>query len=264
MAGVVAVLFKKVYFKSDEIPFVMELPPYRMPTLKAIIRHMWLKAAQYLKKMGGVILTASVVIWALETYPKNVDLSRDYDSEIKLIENQFINNANEKIPSNELADLEELKNQQINELLMERNAERKEKAFIGRLGHAIEPVLRPMGFDWKMSVGLLTGIAAKEIVVSTLGVLHHIDVDNSSVSLSERLQNEEYKKGPRKGEKIYNPLTALSFMLFILIYFPCVAVIAAVKKESGSWKWAMFTIFYTTGLAWFVSFVVYQIGSLFV
>ena len=262
LAGAIAMIFKKVFFKTDEIPFVMELPPYRMPTFKAISRHMWLKAAQYLKKMGGVILTASVIIWALETFPRNVELSKNYDQEIINVTNKYNASVSQLTNNEEIKNLEVLKNKNIEEIHLEKEAEMKEKAFIGKLGHIIEPVMRPLGFDWKMSVGLLTGIAAKEIVVSTLGVLHHVDTDENSVSLTERLQNDTYKTGIKKGKKVYNRLTAFCFMLFILIYFPCVAVIAAVKKESGNWKWAAFTIFYTTGLAWILSFIVYQIGNL--
>ena len=143
-------------------------------------------------------------------------------------------------------------------------AEQQANSYLGRIGKTIEPVIRPLGFDWKMGVSLLSGIAAKEIVVSTLGVLVQAgtDSDETNQTLIHNLQNEVHTSGPRKGEKVYTPLSAFSFLLFILIYFPCVAVIAAIKKESGSWKWAAFTIFYTTALAWIVSFAFYQIGNL--
>lgn len=122
-----------------------------------------------------------------------------------------------------------------------------------------------MGFDWKMGISLLSGVAAKEIVVSTLGVLMQAgdDADEDGQTLTQKLRTETYADGPRKGEKVFTPLSAFSFLLFILIYFPCVAAIAAISKESGSWRWAAFTIFYTTGLAWLVSFIFYQVGNLF-
>jgi ferrous iron transport protein B len=130
----------------------------------------------------------------------------------------------------------------------------------------IEPVMRPLGFDWKMSVAILTGVAAKEITVGTLGVLYQVgaDADETSASLIQKLQQQTYYEGHRKGEKVFTPLVAFSFMLFILIYFPCIAVVAAIKKESGSWKWAVFIVVYTTTLAYLVSLIVFQIGSFIV
>jgi ferrous iron transport protein B len=152
----------------------------------------------------------------------------------------------------------------IAEIETNRISERQAQSYLGRIGKLIEPTIRPLGFDWKMGVSLLSGVAAKEIVVSTLGVLMQaeVDADETSNTLINKLRTETYTSGPKMGEKVFTPLSAFSFILFILIYFPCVAVIAAIKKESGSWKWAAFTIFYTTGLAWIVSFIFYQIGSL--
>ena len=129
-------------------------------------------------------------------------------------------------------------------------AEQQENSYIGQLGRGIEPVIKPLGFDWKLGIGLLSGVGAKELVVSTLGVLYADDPDADSVSLAERIP--------------ITPLVAFCYMLFVLIYFPCIAAIAAIKQESGSWKWALFAACYTTALAWLVSFTVYQIGGLFV
>lgn len=132
------------------------------------------------------------------------------------------------------------------------------------IGRGIEPVIRPLGFDWKMGISLVTGFAAKEVVVSTMGVLYQVQGDSeTTVSLQEKIRNQVYTEGDRKGEKVYTKLSGFSFLLFILLYLPCVAVIATVGKESGSWKWSAFVLFYTTGLAWLLSFCVYQIGSLF-
>ncbi|MFA7181932.1 MAG: ferrous iron transport protein B [Bacteroidales bacterium] len=211
LAVAVALVMKKIAFSKKEVPFVMELPPYRIPTLKNTGLHMWHKAQQYLRKMGTVILVASIIIWALGYFPRDASGSRDYAS--------------------------------------------REQSYIGKLGHAIEPIIRPLGFDWKMGVSILSGLAAKEIVVSTMGVLYNGGAgnDNNDGSLISNLRNQES----------FTPLVALCFMLFVLIYFPCIAVIAAIKKES-SWKWALFTMAYTTGLAWVVTFGVYQIGSFFI
>jgi ferrous iron transport protein B len=246
LAVIVALIFKKTIFKLDEVPFVMELPPYRIPTLRSTLRHMWNKGVQYLQKMGGVILVASILIWALGYYPKNVQYEKNYD--------KLLSEAKEATVSET----------DIEKIIKEKESERQSKSYIGKLGKFIEPVIRPLGFDWKMGVSLVTGIAAKEIVVSTMGVLYQVDSqdEKATESLRNKLRSEKHSYGKRKGELVYTKLTAFSFILFILIYFPCIAVIAAIKKESGSWKWAAFMVFYTTGLAWFISFIVYQTGNL--
>ena len=206
LAVIMARIFSKFLVKGEDSPFVMELPPYRMPTSKSIMRHTWEKGAQYLKKMGGIIMIASIIIWFLGYYPNH--------------------DAYETV------------------------AEQQENSYIGQLGRAIEPVIKPMGFDWKLGIGLISGVGAKELVVSTLGVLYVDDPEADEASLAERIP--------------ITPLVAFCYMLFVLIYFPCIAALAAIKQESGSWKWALFAACYTTGLAWLVSFAVYQIGGLFV
>ncbi|MDE5760850.1 MAG: ferrous iron transporter B, partial [Bacteroides sp.] len=205
LAVVMARLFCRFLVKGDNTPFVMELPPYRMPTSKTIFRHTWEKGAQYLRKMGGVIMVASIVIWALGYYP-------NHDS-------------------------------------YESVEEQQENSYIGRIGKAMEPVIEPLGFDWKLGIGILSGIGAKELVVSTLGVLYADDAEADAVSLGERIPT--------------TPLVAFCYMVFVLIYFPCIATLAAIKGESGGWKWALFTGLYTTVLAWLTSFVIYQVGSMF-
>ena len=206
LAVLMARIFSKFLVKGEDAPFVMELPPYRMPTAKSVARHTWEKGAQYLKKMGGIIMIASIIIWFLGYYPNH--------------------NA------------------------YETTAEQQENSYIGQIGKAIEPVIEPLGFDWKMGIGLLSGVGAKELVVSTLGVLYTNEEDIENVNLSERIP--------------ITPLVAFGYMLFVLIYFPCIATIAAIKNESGSWKWAAFAACYTTALAWVVSFLTYQIGKLFI
>jgi ferrous iron transport protein B len=150
-------------------------------------------------------------------------------------------------------------------LSLEQEAERQEHSYIGRIGMGIEPVIRPLGFDWKMGIALVTGFAAKEIVVSTMGVLYQANENappGESTSLETRIQEQVYTSGKREGQRVFTPLTGLSFLIFVLFYLPCVAVIAAVGRESGSWKWAAFVVFYTTALAWVASFVVFQVGTL--
>lgn len=248
VAVLVAILLKKTVFSKQDVPFVMELPPYRVPTLRNTTAHMWHKGSQYLKKMGTFILLASILIWGLSYYPRHVNYSTDYESQIRSV------SSNTSLTNTE-------KQSQISELKLSKASEHQEKSYIGRIGKFIEPVIRPLGFDWKIGISIVTGLAAKEIVVSSMGVLYHagMEASETSGSLIQKLQEQVHTKGELMGQKVFTPLVAFSFMLFILIYFPCVAVIAAIKKESN-WKWAVFTMFYTTGIAWLAAFLVYQIG----
>ena len=252
MAIVSALVLKKLFFAKQDVPFVMELPPYRIPTMRNTTVHMWYKGVQYLRKMGGVILLASILIWALSYYPRNIHYSMNYDA------------MTEQIAANN-GFTETMKTEQTQELALKKESERTELSYIGQMGHFIEPAIRPLGFDWKIGVSILTGLAAKEIVISSMGILYQADLNakENSGRLAEKLRQQEYTDGEHKGMKVFSPLTAYCMMLFVLIYFPCVAVIAAVRKESN-WKWAVFTMAYTTGIAYIISFCVYQIGSMFV
>ena len=209
LAALMAVVFRKTLFSKEETPFVMELPPYRMPSVKTMVRDTWEKGVQYLRKIGTTILVGSIVIWALSYFPLN---------------------------SQQL---------EVNTQL--------ENSYLGRIGKAVQPVLEPLGFDWKASVALVTGVTAKEIVVSTLGVLYSVDEDEA-VSLSDKLLSAT----DENGEPLYNSAVAISLMLFVLIYLPCIGTLATIKSETGSWWWAVFVALYTIVLAWVVSFVVYQ------
>jgi len=250
LSVIVALVMKKVAFSKKEVPFVMELPPYRIPTLKNISLHMSNKAQQYLKKMGTVILIASILIWALGYFPRDVTYTCDYDSRISILK------TNKELD-------EVTRNNQIRKLEILQESERQEQSYIGRIGHVMEPAIEPLGFDWKMGVSIISGLAAKEIVVSTMGVLYHADIrtGENSGALVSGLHNQVHQSGKLKGQKVFTPLVAFGFMLFILIYFPCIAVITAIKKESN-WRWAVFTMVYTTAMAWVVAFAVYQIGSI--
>jgi len=252
IAVLVALLLKKTVFKKQDVPFVMELPPYRIPTLRNTSMHMWHKGSQYLQKMGSIILLASILIWALSYYPRNVEYSQDYNGKLKVVE------ANANMPDS-------IKQVQIAEIQLKMVSEKHEQSYIGRMGRFIEPAIQPLGFDWKIGISILTGLAAKEIVVSSMGILYQADLnaDENSRNLISQLKQQKHSSGSRVGQTVFSPLVAFGFMLFILIYFPCIAVIAAIKKESN-WKWAVFTMFYTTAIAWIVAFVTYQVGSLFV
>jgi ferrous iron transport protein B len=258
MSLFMSILFNKILFRKREAPFVMELPVYRNPGLRVILKHMWRKGQFYLKKMGGVILVASLVIWALGYFPRNAETDAGYDRLIKGHEEQLRESASVSGNVEQISD-------EIEQLHRAKEVERQEKSLIGRIGKAIEPVIRPLGFDWKMGVSLLSGFAAKEIVVSTMGVLYQVDTGKGSDkfgSLPERIRSEVYPSGQKAGQPVFTPLAGISFLIFILLYLPCLAVVTAVGRESGSWKWAGFVLFYTTALAWLASFVVYQAGSL--
>lgn len=265
LAIISAMLFKKTVFKTIDIPFVMELPPYRIPTIRSISKHMWFRASQYLKKVGGIILLASVVIWALGYFPREVDLKIDYDKLAADTTKSFDAKINSyvEIDSPERLSLISEKDITLKEIELMKKSEKQELSYIGQIGSFFQPIMDPLGFDWKMTISLLTGIAAKEIVVGTLGVLYHAeaDADNQS-SLVSKLQQQTYKSGEKQGMKVITPPVALAFMFFILIYFPCMGVVAAIKKESGGWKWALFSIAYTTFLAWGISLFVYNAGKI--
>ncbi len=216
MALLAAWVFSKIFMRNHESHFVMELPPYRMPGSRGVLRHTWEKGRQYLRKMGGIILVASIVIWALGHFPTNHG------------------NLSE--------------------------AEQQEQSYMGQIGHAIEPILKPLGYDWRMGVGIMAGIGAKELMVSTLGVLYNCDAEDAEVETTEEASQT------RLAQVLSQHTTreaALSYMVFALLYFPCLATIAAVKGESGSWKWALFTAAYTTVLAYIMAFAVYRLALLF-
>jgi ferrous iron transport protein B len=211
LAALMAIVFRKVLFNKEETPFVMELPPYRMPSMKTMFRDTWEKGAQYLRKIGTTILIGSIVIWALSYFGPDYRL-QSTDNRVEM-----------------------------------------ENSYLGQIGKAIQPALAPLGFDWKASVALVTGVTAKEIVVSTLGVLYSADEEDAA-SLSDKLLSATNEK----GEPLYNGAVAISLMLFVLIYLPCIGTLATIKSETGSWWWAVFVAVYTIALAWVVSFIAYQ------
>ena len=242
VAVITAKLMRKFWFKADETPFVMELPPYRMPTLKATLRNMWAKAEQYLKKMGGIILVASIIIWALSYFPR-------YEAD--QIPESFKSEIMADIPAETLKTATP---ETIDEMML--TEYQQSHSVLGRIGHFIQPVMQPLDQGWKSCVSLLAGISAKEVVVSTLGVLYVGDDDADA--LSTRLTT------PSKltGQTPFTPESALAFMVFVLLYFPCIATMAALIRETGSWKWGAFSFLYNTTLAWVVALIVYRIALL--
>ena len=227
---ILAIIAAKVmsrFFKDDDLPFVMELPPYRIPTGKSILRHTWEKGKQYLQKMSGIILICSVAMWFLSYFP-NHDAYADHHQQ-------------------------------------------QEHSFIGYVGKTIEPVLEPLGFDWRMGVGSIAGVGAKELVISTLGVMdadeEPIDVPaaGADVQADDPVEDSQSAGDTRLQKALVrsvSPAAGLAYMIFILLYFPCIATFVAIKRESGQWKWAIFTAVYTIVLAWTAAFITYNIASL--
>ncbi|MBS1323647.1 MAG: ferrous iron transport protein B [Rikenellaceae bacterium] len=214
VAVITAKLLRRFLFRRDDTPFVMELPPYRVPTSRSVLRHMWERVAMYLRKMGGLILVASVCVWFLSYFPRHDD---------PVIQ--------------------------------------QEDSYIGRVGRFTEPLVEPLGLNWKASVALLTGAVAKEVTVSTLGVLYAgTDDDGDTAVLSQRLT----EVNPQTGVSDFNKANALSFLVFVLLYFPCLASLVAIKQEAGGWKWAAFSFVYNTVVAWIIAFVVYHIAVLLI
>ena len=215
MAVLMAKLFSRFFVKGESLPFVMELPPYRMPTAKAVLRHTWEKGKEYLKKMATIILGASIIVWALSYYPTHED--PHYQAE---------------------------------------------HSYMAKIGKTIEPVMKPCGFDWRQSVSLLAGVGAKEVVASTMGVLYMTSDYQEKIDESGKSAEDDSTELSDLVRNNMSPLSALSMLLFILLYMPCVSTIVAIKNESGKWKWALFTVAYTILLAWVVATVFYQVGSL--
>ncbi len=259
-----ALVFRKTIFRKKDVPFVMELPPYRVPTMRSIFRHVWHRTGQYLQKIGGIILISSIIIWALGYFPVHFDEKQIIQQQISDLEKQAsIINQSVVYSQNQKDSLSAVLETRISKLNFSISVAQQKNSYIGQIGHFIEPAMRPLGFDWKMSVALLTGVSAKEVVVGTLGVLYQTeDTGEGTQALTEKLRNQYYTSGNKKGQPVISPLVALSFMMFILIYFPCIGVVSAISRESGHWKWALFVVVYTTVLAYIGSLALYQIGSL--
>lgn len=209
VAIISAQILSKFIIRGEDLPFVMELPPYHIPTFRSVTKHTWEKGRQYLRKMGGIILFFSIIIWCLGYFPR---------------------------PHTSMTKQQE-----------------QEQSYIGQIGKTIEPIFAPLGFDWKMDIGIISGIGAKELVVSTLGVIYNNNIENESEETANtRLQQSLITH--------IQPAVALAYLVFILIYFPCIASIVAIKQESGAWKWALFSVFYTTFVAWILAYATYHIA----
>jgi len=232
---------------------------------------MWDRTRQYLRKIGTVILLGVIIIWALEYFPR--ELSGGKESLTTLFTDSLNDEAihqaeplhQEAVPQQNKNDLRLSLTQEASpESERERESLRMAGSYLGQLGKTIQPLMAPLGFDWKMSVSLLAGLPAKEIIISTLGVMYQSGVEESTVNLRQKLRNEVHDSGRLKGTPVFSTASALAFLVFILIYFPCIGVVAAIRNESGSWKWGLFSIVYTTTLAWLLAFITYQGASLLI
>jgi ferrous iron transport protein B len=213
LAIICAKIFRSTLFKGESVPFVMELPPYRMPTLKGVLIHMWERGSLYLKKAGTLILAVSILLWAMTSFPRLETVDPGLSAE-------------------------------------EQQAAELSHTIAGRIGHAMEPVIKPLGFDWRIGTAMIGAFAAKEVFVAQMGIVHSVgEADEESESLREKLR------------AAYSPLVGFCIMLFMLISAPCMATIAVTKRESNSWKWALFQLGGLTVLAYVVTLIVYQIGS---
>jgi len=243
-------LFRATLLKGADAPFVMELPPYRAPTIKSLLIHMWDRSRVFLRKMGGIILIGSIVVWVLSSFPRNIQYSIDYKKEINKIKSSYSKLKSKADPS-AIRLLESMEADELSKLRMAQRAERAEKSYMGHLGRAIAPVFSPLGIDWRGGVALLTGFVAKEIVVSTIGILHAVKGEAEP----EALKNALSAAG-------MTSLSALAMMIFVLLYLPCLATTTAIRRETGSYKWMFLSIGYSTGIAWLAAFMVYQGGKL--
>ena len=267
LSMVMAWVFRTTLFEGESEPFVMELPPYRVPTLKSVVIHMWERSTLYLKKAGTIILAASILMWFLTTYPKDIEYAKDYDELLAKAEEsysqqvaeeqskqQFAKENGELYPYAEkyVALMQALEDEKGN-IENEKAGENLEKSYAGQFGKAIEPAIRPLGFDWRIGISLVSGVTAKEVVVSTMGTIYSIgDGNENASSMTKALQKDEHM----------NPLVAYALMVFVLIYSPCLAALAVMKRETNSWKWPAVSFVYSTTLAWVVTFLIYQGGKL--
>ena len=312
-------LLRSSFFKGESEPFVMELPPYRIPTLKSVVIHMWERSKLYIKKAGTIILAASILMWFLTTYPKDINYMNDYEALLAKAEETYTKQINEEVLlkldlkdiggnetlsvliddiqkneenfDEETKGIDEIspqyskfeaektdKNQQLKaqnqdlyvyaaryveitktmedkkkKIENKKSSEELEQSYAGQFGKMIEPAITPLGFDWRIGISLVSGVTAKEVIVSTMGTIYSIgDGTENSHSMTKALRNDERM----------NPLVAYALMVFVLIYSPCLAVLAVMKRETGSWKWPAISMVYLTTLAWVVTFIVYQGGRL--
>jgi ferrous iron transport protein B len=241
-----AALFKKTFLRGNRMPFVFELPPYRVPHMKTVFAAMWDRGKEFIYRAGSIIFLLSIVLWFFVNYPKHPDLEQRFRDERQSATATFSGKA-------------------LSEKLIEIGHSEKDaqlrSSYAGYLGKVIEPAIRPLGFNWEIGIGIISSFAARELLISTLAIVHHVRTEGEGMTagLINALQAQ---RSPETGLPLYTPLVALSLMVFYVLACQCFSTFAIVKKETGSWGWMFFMIFYMTGLAWTCSFVVYQGGRL--
>jgi len=278
MALVMAWVFKKTLLKGETPMLIMELPPYKRPVATTILRHMWDRSKLFLRRAGTVILGINIVLWFLATYPKDSSL----DTKLEAAQVAAVKAVFPEVTSAEAATkkIEELKQavekakpakppgaltgllDQLDALEKETQGAKLRHSFAGRLGHLIEPAIAPLGFDWKMGIGIVASFAAREVFVSTMSVVYNVgEADDSEAgvaSLAQVLQSEKRDD----GQPAYTPLVGVTLMVFYVFALQCVSTIAVVRRETNSWKWPLFQLLYMTALAWVMAFLTYQGGKL--
>jgi ferrous iron transport protein B len=245
-------LFKKTLLKGEPPPLILELPPYKRPVAKVILRHMWDRSKLFLRRAGTVILGINILLWFLATYPKSPEIEQRFAQQRAMFESSAFTSEEQRKAHDEATD----------RLLKEESGELLRHSFAGRLGHLIEPTIRPLGFDWKIGIGLVASFAAREVFVSTMSVVYNVgefdDSDEGTTSLAEILKQEKRAD----GTLVYTTLTGITLMVFYVFAMQCVSTIAVVRRETNSWKWPLFQLAYMTALAWVLAFVTYQGGRL--
>jgi len=263
LAFVLGFVFRKTLFRGEDSPFVMELPPYRLPTLRGIAQHMWQRSWSYVKKAGTFILASSVLVWALLTYPKVGQWSQDYDGRLEAVGQASMQAlAAPDLTAEARAGIEAKRDRDTHAIENERRMEAAKHSIAGRVGVALEPVTRAAGFDWKLNVALFAGIAAKEVIVSTMGIVYGVgeaDPDSEADGDSPAPLRQRLSSDPA-----YSPAGALALMIFVMVYVPCIATLAVTRKELGSIKWPVFMAGFTLVVAFVLAVLVYQVGRLIV
>jgi ferrous iron transport protein B len=242
IALAMATLFKKTLLRGPTPTFIMELPPYRMPRMAAVLHVMWDRSKLFLSRAGTVILAITILLWAGMNYPRSVERQSRYDGRRQQIQASAGPDAGVKIES----------------LNKQETAERLQDSYAGRFGRLIEPAIRPLGYDWKIGIGLISSFAAREVFVSTMGIVYSVgEADEASTPLRERMREARWPD----GRKIFTPLVAVGLMVFYVLACQCVSTIAIVRRETNSWRWPLFLFGYMTVLAYVAALLVYQVGS---
>jgi ferrous iron transport protein B len=273
VALLMAWLFKKTLLKGEPPMLIMELPPYKLPLFKVVLRHMWDRSKLFLRRAGTVILGINILLWFLATYPKSTEVDRQFeqrrlDAATQLLTGRF------KMETPTLGAIHEIESKarlmgtteeskpfidRLNELRREQTGENLRHSFAGMAGRAIEPVIAPLGFDWQMGIGIVTSFAAREVFVSTMSTVYNVgNEDLESGSLARTLREQKHPD----GTPVYTPLLAVTLMVFYVFALQCVSTVAVVRRETNSWKWPFFQWLYMGVLAWGLAFLTFHLGKL--